>query len=75
MQSETAVFRGITAIKPEKRFFRLHKQFHDAVRSGKLSAVIEVLLRAQLSGDRARRTAEKILADRRRPRLNYDVGR
>jgi hypothetical protein len=56
-------------IKADKHFFRLHRPFHDAVRSGKLSAVIEVLLRAQLSGDRARRTAEKILADEQRRRL------
>jgi hypothetical protein len=56
-------------IKADKQFFRLHRPFHDAVRSGKLSAVIEVLLRAQLSGDRARRTAEKILADEQRRRL------
>jgi hypothetical protein len=36
------------------------------VQSNQLSAVVEVLLRAQLSGDQARRTAEKILADKRR---------
>ena len=75
MQSEIADFPGIpggeTEIKADKRFFRLHKPFHDAVRSGKLSAVIEVLLRAQLSGDRARRTAEKILADERRRRSDF----
>ena len=72
MRSDIADFRGIrgiSGIKADKHFFRLHRPFHDAVRSGKLSAVIEVLLRAQLSGDRARRTAEKILADERRRRL------
>ena len=56
-------------IKADKQFFRLDRPFHDAVRSGKLSAIIEVLLRAQVSGDRARRTAEKILADERHRRL------
>jgi hypothetical protein len=65
LQSETADFREISGIEADKRFFRLHKPFHDAVRSGKLSAVVEVLLRAELSGDLARRTAEKILADQR----------
>jgi hypothetical protein len=69
MRSDIADFRGISGIKADKHFFRLHRPFHDAVRSGKLSAIIEVLLRAQLSGDRARRTAEKILADERRRRL------
>ena len=69
MHRDIADFRGITGIKADKHFFRLHRAFHDAVRSVKLPAVIEVLLRAQLSGDRARRTAEKILADERRRRL------
>jgi len=48
---------------PGKRFFRLDRPFDDAVQSRKLSAVIDVLLRAQLSGAQARRTAEKILSD------------
>ena len=69
MRIDIAHFRGISGIKADKHFFRLHRPFHDAVRSGKQSAIIEVLLRAQLSGDRARRTAEKILADERRRRL------
>ena len=56
-------------IEADKQFFRLDRPFRDAVRSGKLSAIIEVLLRAQLSGNRARRTAEKILADEQRRRL------
>ena len=49
-----------------KRFRRLDKEFGDAVRSEKRSAIVEVLLRLQLSADKARRTAEKILAERRR---------
>jgi hypothetical protein len=47
-----------------KPFLRLDQAFADAVRSNNRSAIIEVLLRAQLSGDSARRTAKKILADR-----------
>ena len=49
--------------RADNRFLRFHKAFEDAVSSRKLSAIVEVLLRAQVSGDRARRTAEKILAD------------
>jgi hypothetical protein len=56
--------RATAEVKGDKRFFRLHKPFHDAVRTGKVSAVVNVLLRADLSGDQARRTAEKILANR-----------
>ena len=50
----------------DKRFPRLHKAFHDAVRTRRKSAIVQVLLQAQLSGDLARRTADKILADQRR---------
>ena len=50
-------------ITPEKRFFRLDKPFNDAVRSRQTSAVTDVLLRADLPGELARRTAKKILAD------------
>jgi hypothetical protein len=57
-------FRATAGISADKRFLRFHKSFNDAVRSRELSAIIEVLLRAQLSGDQARRTAEKILAGR-----------
>jgi hypothetical protein len=53
-------------IKPEKRFLRLDKSFNDAVRAKKKSAVTSVLLRKELSGELARRTATKVLADRRR---------
>ena len=52
-------------IKPEKNFRRLDKSFNDAVRSKKASAVGEVLLRVPLAADNARRTAKKVLADRR----------
>jgi hypothetical protein len=51
-----------------KRSRRLDKAFGDAVRSEKRSAITEVLLRAQLSEELARRTAEKILATVRRAR-------
>jgi len=60
------IIRAGLQATPEKHFLRLHKAFNDAVRSKKRSSIIEVLLRAQLSGDRARRTAEKILADQQR---------
>jgi hypothetical protein len=53
-------------LRPGKHFFRLDQSFNDAVRSGKASAIAEVLLRVPLDGDKARRTAEKILADCRR---------
>ena len=52
-------------IKPDRNFRRLDKPFNDAVRSRKASAVAEVLLRVPLAGDNARRTAKKILANRR----------
>jgi hypothetical protein len=52
-------------IKPEKNFRRLDKPFNDAVRSKKTSAVGEVLLRVPLAGDNARRTAKKVIAERR----------
>ena len=55
-------------IKPKSDFLRLDKPFNDAVRSKKESAVGEVLLRVPVSGDKARRTAKKILADRGRRR-------
>jgi len=55
-------------IKPDKQFLRLDKSFNDAVRSRKASAVEEVLLRVPLAGDNARRTARKVLADRRERR-------
>jgi len=48
-------------IEPDKKFFRLDQPFNDAVRSQKKSAVVDVLLRVPLSGDKARRTAKKIL--------------
>ena len=50
-------------IMPEKRFFRLDRLFNDAVRSRQRSAVTSVLLRADLSGELASRTARKILAE------------
>jgi hypothetical protein len=53
-------------IKADKNFRRLDKSFNDAVRSKKASAVGEVLLRVPLTGDNARRTAKKILAERPR---------
>jgi hypothetical protein len=53
-------------LRPGKQFFRLDRPFNDAVRSGKASAIAEVLLRVPLDGDKARRTAERILAERRR---------
>jgi hypothetical protein len=67
MRGET-INAGIRPIS-DKRFLRFHKAFGDAVRSRSRSAIVQVLLRAQLSGDSARRTAEKILADRP-PRRN-----
>ncbi|HEY2138479.1 MAG TPA: hypothetical protein VGH00_00260 [Chthoniobacterales bacterium] len=54
----------LTKIKPGRRFFRFDRLFNDAVRSEKRSAIVNVLLRVQLSADKARRTAKKILAER-----------
>jgi hypothetical protein len=67
MNNDRPVSRARIEITPDKRFLRFHKPFHDAVRTGNVSAVANVLLRAQLdySGDQARRTAKKILAERR----------
>jgi hypothetical protein len=55
-------------IKPEKRFLRLDKPFNDAVRGKKKVAVTNVLLRKELSGELAERTAAKILCAVRRER-------
>ena len=59
--------RAIAKLPPidDKRFLRFHKAFRAAVQSRKRSAIINVLLRAELSGEEARRTADKILADPR----------
>jgi hypothetical protein len=54
---------ALTKIRPGKPFFRFDRLFSDAVRSQKRSAIVEVLLRVELSADNARRTAEKILAE------------
>ena len=48
-------------IKPEKRFDRLDKPFNDAVRAKKKSSVTNVLLRKELPGELAARTAKKVL--------------
>ena len=48
-------------IKPERRFFRFDRIFNDTVRTRKRSKLIEVLLRLQLPGRRARRTADNLL--------------
>ncbi len=58
----------LTKIRPGRRFLRFDQLFNDAVRSEKRSAIVEVLLRLQLSADNARRTSAKILAERRDPR-------
>jgi len=55
---------ALTKIKPGRRFFRFDRLFNDAVRSKKRSAIVDVLLRVQLSADNARRTAKKILDER-----------
>jgi len=52
---------GPIRIRPERRFFRFDHIFHDTVRTRKRSKLIEVLLRLQLPGRRARRTADQIL--------------
>jgi hypothetical protein len=53
--------------KSDKKPRRLDKPFNDAVRSRKASAITNVLLRADLSEELARRTTKKILATRRSP--------
>jgi len=40
-------------IKPARRFLRFDRLFNDAVRSKRRSAIVEVLLRVQLSADNA----------------------
>jgi D-ribose pyranose/furanose isomerase RbsD len=65
MNNDRPVSRARIEITPDKRFLRFHKPFHDAVRTGQVSAIANVLLRADLSGDQARRTAKKILAEQR----------
>ena len=62
------IISGELRARAGKRSRRLDKAFGDAVRSRKRSAITEVLLRAQLSEELARRTAKKILADRDRSR-------
>jgi len=52
---------GLIPIKPERRFFRFDRIFNDAVRRKRRSKLIEVLLRLQLPGRRARRIADNIL--------------
>ena len=64
MRSNQITATGLR-IKPEKSFLRLDQPFNDAVRTKKKSAVASVLLRKELSAELARRTAAKILADRR----------
>jgi hypothetical protein len=56
---------GGLRIKPKSDFLRLDKPFNDSVRSRRTSAVTNVLLRVPIGGDKAHRTAKKILADRR----------
>ena len=54
---------GLPNVKPGRRFFRFDWLYNDAVRTGKRSKLIEVLLRLQLPGRRARRMADKILEE------------
>jgi hypothetical protein len=63
MNSDVPTKSAVTGIKPGRRFFRFDWIFNDAVRSKKRSRLIEVLLRLGLSGDTARRTADKILVE------------
>jgi hypothetical protein len=50
-------------IKPDRRFLRFDWLFNDALRSKKRSKLIEVLLRLQLPGRRARRMADNLLKE------------
>jgi len=52
---------GLIPIQPERRFFRFDRIFNDAVRRKRRSKLIEVFLRLQLPGRRARRIADNIL--------------
>jgi len=61
MNPNIPVKTGPIRIKPERRFFRFDRIFNDTVRRRKRSKLIEVLLRLQLPGRRARRTADQIL--------------
>ena len=60
---------ALSKIRPGRHFLRFDRLFSDAVRSEKRSAIVEVLLRVQLSADNARRTAEKVLAELENRRL------
>jgi hypothetical protein len=63
MNAMTIELPGLIKIRPGRGFLRFDRMWSDAVRSGKRSAIVEVLLRLQLSADNARRTAQKILAE------------
>ena len=52
-------------VKPDRRFLRFDWIFGDALRSKKRSKLIEVLLRLQLPGRRARRMADNLLNEQR----------
>ena len=56
---------GLIAIEPDRRFFRFDWIYNDAVRSKNRSKLIEVLLRLQLPGKKARCMADNILSEER----------
>jgi hypothetical protein len=56
---------GLPPVKPGRRFLRFDWLFNDAVRSKERSKLIEVLLRLQLPGRRARRIADDVLDSER----------
>lgn len=63
MNPDVPAKTGLIRIKPDRLFSRFDWIFRDALRSKKRSKLIEVLLRLQLPGRRARRTADDLLND------------
>ena len=63
--SQAPTSTGTTPIilKPDRRFLRFDWIYRDAVRSGKRTKLIEVLLRLQLPGAKARRMADNLLSE------------
>jgi hypothetical protein len=65
MNTDGSATTELPGIQPDRRFFRFDWIFNDAVRSKKRSKLIEVLLRLQLPGDKARRMADNLLSEER----------
>ena len=62
-QAQTSTGTIPINLKPERLFLRFDWIYRDAVQSRKRSKLIEVLLRLQLPGAKARRMADNILSE------------